>query len=212
MEWSGSLSPVSSEPPPYSFLLCFLCLRCFSSPLKGNSPIFFFVSELFIPLLHLSRQDYAGLGSDSSECLAHRYLVLLLNEWSSLEPKGESTLPPPHPKPPLSPPKPTVPGASITTQLLHQAHSGPHPDYLYPRLSRAPDKPRSRFSAVCLGGGSSRSRKHGGRCETRGETQGDGVQRGVGEAPCAWSAASSPIPRPKSLLTPQSAHVSPSMR
>lgn len=162
------------------------------------------MSELFIPLLHLSRQGYARLSSDSSECLAHRYLVLLLNEWSSLEPKGESTLPPPHPKPPLSPPKPTVPGASITTRLLHQAHSGPHPDYLYPRLSRAPDKPRSRFSAVCLGGGSSRSRKHGGR----GETQGDGVQRGeLGKC-----RAPGPRPHPRShvpsLSSPRSQRTS----
>ena len=148
----------------------------FLTPLLGNASIFFFVSKLFVPLIHLSHQDRARWSSDScAQCLAQsRCLVRSSNEWSSLEPKGESTLPPPHPQTPLSPPKPTVPGLLLARIFSTKHTRPPHPDYLYPRLSRAPDKPRSRFSAVCLGGGSSRSRKYGGR----GETRGHGIQGG----------------------------------
>lgn len=88
---------------------------------------------------------------------------------------------------------------SVTT-FLHQAHAAPHPDYLYPRLSRAPDKPRSTPAAACFGGGSSRGQK----------AQGAGVRRWamrsrkrLGKRRTAWYVAP-----PPSLSSPHSPRTS----
>lgn len=156
----------------------------------------------------LSR-THASWSRDPPLCVAHRKCsALLLNECSFTELTGESALPPSHSRTPLPPPSTTAPRA------------------LSPRFSTKHTQPLTRIILIhvrielltshavglplfVLEEDRLRARKHRGR----GETPGNRDRRGeAGEGPCGLVCAPSPLPHPESLLTPQSAHVSPSMR